>query len=84
MVTLNTMSLLMHLLCSGHGSFFLQLQLSTLTTSGWILEKTACYVCLNVLARSRVEPDNIALPIPAGLLCFMWCVFQLMAEVAVS
>ena len=65
-------------------SFYSYSCLATLTTNGWILEKTACYVCLNVPARSRVEPDNIALPIPAGLLCFMWCVFQLMSEVAVS
>ena len=43
-----------------------------------------CYVCLNVFAERGVEPNDIALPIPAGSLCFMRRVFQLMAEVAVT
>ena len=46
------------------------------------VNNTVCYVCLNVLAKRGVEPDDIALPIPAVLLCFMRHVFQLMAEVA--
>ena len=48
------------------------------------MEKTTCYVGLNVFAERGVEPNNIALPIPAGSLCFMQCVFQLMTEVAVT
>ena len=47
-------------------------------------ETVACYVCLNVFAERGVEPNDIALPIPAGSLCFMRRVFQLMAEVAVT
>ena len=47
------------------------------------MEETACYVCLNVFAERGVEPNDIALPIPAGS-CFMRRVFQLMAEVAVT
>ena len=31
-----------------------------------------------------MEPDDIALPVPAGWLCFMRCVFQLVAEVTVT
>ena len=42
------------------------------------------YVCLNVSAERGVEPNDIALPIPAGSLCFMRCVFPLMVEVAVT
>ena len=41
------------------------------------MEETACYVCLNVFAERGIEPNDIALPIPAGSLCFMWRVFQL-------
>ena len=37
-----------------------------------------------VFAESGVEPNDIALGIPAGSLCFMRRVFQLMAEVAVT
>ena len=48
------------------------------------MEKTECYVCLNVFAERGVEPNDIALPIPAGSLYFMRLVFQLMAEVAVA
>ena len=48
------------------------------------MEKTACYVCLNIFAERGVEPNDIALPIPAGSLCLMRRVFQLMAEVAVT
>ena len=39
---------------------------------------------VNVFAERGVEPNDIALPIPAGSLCFMRRVFQLMAEVAVT
>ena len=42
------------------------------------------YVCLDVLAKKYVEPNNIALAVPAELFCLMRHVFQLMAEVAVS
>ena len=37
-----------------------------------------------LVAERGVEPDYIALPIPAGSLCFMRCVFELIAEVAVT
>ena len=30
------------------------------------MEETACYVCLKVFAERGVEPNDIALPIPAG------------------
>ena len=43
-----------------------------------------CYVCLNVFAERGVEPNDIALPIPGGSLCFMRGVFRLMTEVAVT
>ena len=36
------------------------------------------------MLKGGVKPDDIPLPIPAGSLCFMRCVFQLMAEVAVT
>ena len=39
-----------------------------------------CYVCLNIFAERGVEPDNIALPISVGWLCFMRCVFKLLAD----
>ena len=48
------------------------------------VEKIACDVCLNVFAKWRIEPNDIALPIPTGLMCYMWHVFQFMCEVAVS
>ena len=48
------------------------------------MKETACYVCLNVFVEWGVEPNDIALPIPAGSLCFMRRVFQLMVEVAVT
>ena len=48
------------------------------------MEETACYACLNGFAERGVEPNDIALPIPAGSLCFTLRVFQLMAEVAVT
>ena len=35
------------------------------------VEKVACDVCFNVFAERRIEPDDIALPIPTGLLCYM-------------
>ena len=47
-------------------------------------EKTACNVCLDVLAECRVKPNDVALPVPAWLLCYMWHVFQLVAKVAMS
>ena len=47
-------------------------------------EKIACNVCLDVLAERRVKPNYVALPIPVALLCSIWHVFQLMAEVSVS
>ena len=48
------------------------------------VEKIACDVCLNVFAKRRIEPNDIALPISARLLCYMRYVFQLMCEVVVS
>ena len=48
------------------------------------MEKTACYVCLNVSPERRVESNDNALPIPTGSLYFMRCVFPLVAEVAVT
>ena len=48
------------------------------------VEKIACDVCLNVFAQWGIEPNDIALPIRTGLMCYMWHVFQLMCEVAVS
>ena len=46
-------------------------------------EETACNVCLDISAEWRVKP-NVALSVPAWLLCYMWHVFQLVAEVAMS
>ena len=48
------------------------------------IEKTACNVCLDVLANWRVKPNDVALSVPMWLLRYMWHVFQLVAEVAVS
>ena len=48
------------------------------------LEETACDVCLDIFAKWRVKPNDVALSIPAWLLCYMWHVFQLVAEVAMS
>ena len=48
------------------------------------VEKIGCDVCLNVFAKWGIEPNDIALPIPTELLCYMRQVFQLMCEVAVS
>ena len=48
------------------------------------VEKIACDVCLNVFAKWGIEPNDIALSIPAGLMCYMQHVFQFMCEVAVS
>ena len=48
------------------------------------LEETACNVCLDVFAEWRVKPNDVALSVPAWLLCYMWHVFQLLAEVAMS
>ena len=39
---------------------------------------------LTFLLKGGLKPIDIALPIPAGSLCFMLRVFQLMAEVAVT
>ena len=48
------------------------------------VKEIACDVCLNVFAKWRIEPNDIALLIPTGLMCYMWHVFQCMCEVAVS
>ena len=40
------------------------------------LEETACDVCLDIFAKWRVKPNNVALSVPAWLLCYMWHVFQ--------
>ena len=48
------------------------------------VEKIACNVCLNVFAKWGIEPNDIALPTSAGLMCYMQHVFQFMCEVAVS
>ena len=48
------------------------------------LEETACDVCLDILAKWGVKPNDVALSVPAWLLCYMWHVFQLMTEVAMS
>ena len=48
------------------------------------VEKIACDVCLNVFAKWGIEPNDIALPIPMGLMCYTWHVFQFMCKVAVS
>ena len=43
-VALYTISLLMHLFCSGHVSLFLQLQLAVLVTCGWLF--LIIYACI--------------------------------------
>ena len=48
------------------------------------LRKLRAMVCLNVFAKWGIEPNDIALPIPRGLMCYMWHAFQFMCEVAVS
>ena len=48
------------------------------------VEKIASDVRLNVSVKRRIDPNDIALPIPTGLLCYMRHVFQLMCEVVVS
>ena len=48
------------------------------------LEETACDVCLDIFAKWSVKPNNVALSVPAWLLCYKWHVFQLVAEVAMS
>ena len=48
------------------------------------VEKIACNVCLNDFAKWRIEPNDIALPIPAGLLRYTCGIYSLfMCEVAV-
>ena len=46
------------------------------------LEETSCDVCLDSFAKWRVKPNNVALSVPAWLLCNMWHLFQLVFEVA--
>ena len=48
------------------------------------LEETACNVCLDIFVEWRVKPNDVALSVPAWLLCYMRHVFQLVAEVAMS
>ena len=52
------------------------------------LEETACNVCLDIFAEwgggGGVKPNDVALSVPASLLCYMRHVFQLVAEVAMS
>ena len=48
------------------------------------LEETACNVCLDIFAKWRVKPNDVALSVPAWLLCYMWHVFQLVTEAAMS
>ena len=47
-----------------------------------------CNVCLDVLVEwgegGGAKPNDAALSVPAWLLCYMWHVFQLVAEVAMS
>ena len=51
-------------------------------SSRW--RKLRAMFVLTFFAERGIEPNDIALPIPAGSLCFMRRVFQLMAEVAVA
>ena len=46
------------------------------------LEETACNVCCDIFAEWRVKQNDVALSIPAWLLCYVWRVFQLVAEVS--
>ena len=39
------------------------------------LEKTACNVCLDILAEWRVKPNDVALSVPVWLLCYM-CMYS--------
>ena len=48
------------------------------------LEETTCNVCRDNFAEWRVKPNDVALSVPAWLLCYMWHVFQLVAQVAMS
>ena len=48
------------------------------------LEEAACNVCLDISAEWRVKPNDVALSVPAWLLCYMWHVFQLVTKVAMS
>ena len=48
------------------------------------LEETACDVCPDIFAEWRVKPNDVALSVPAWLLCYMWHVLQLVAEVTMS
>ena len=48
------------------------------------LEETVCNVCFDIFAEWRVKPNDVALSVPSSLLCYMWHVFQLVAEVAMS
>ena len=43
-LALYTMSLLLHLSCSGHACMFIQLQLSVLMSGDWLFPNYACVV----------------------------------------
>ena len=47
------------------------------------VEETACNVRLDVLTGWRVEPNDVALSVPALSMCLLWHVFKLVAEVAI-
>ena len=47
------------------------------------LRKLRAMFGLNVFAQRGVKPNDIALSIPAGLLCYMWHAFKVMCKVAV-
>ena len=64
LVALYTMSLLMHLFCSGHACLFLQLQFSALMYCGWLIYLCVTYATVTDL--NCVPIENVVQPKPAG------------------
>ena len=48
------------------------------------LRKLRAMFVLAFFAKWRVKPNDVALSVPAWLLCYMWHVLQLVAEVTMS
>ena len=48
------------------------------------IEKTASNACPDVLTKWDVKRNDVALSVSVWLFCFLWHVFQLVAEVAIS
>ena len=52
--------------------FLLKILCNLLPVGGPPVEETACNVCLDIFAEWRVKQNDVALSVPAWLLCYMW------------